>query len=62
MDGISVIICAHDSAERIRPTIEALACCRANFPVEMSITIQATKPPGAPEKHGTHAAMIALGS
>ncbi|RUP08061.1 MAG: glycosyltransferase family 2 protein [Hyphomicrobium sp.] len=37
MDGISVIICAHDSAERIRPTIEALACCRANFPVEIIV-------------------------
>ncbi|MBS0268678.1 MAG: glycosyltransferase family 2 protein [Proteobacteria bacterium] len=37
MDGISVIICAHDSAERIRPTIDALARCRANFPVEIIV-------------------------
>lgn len=37
MDGISVIICAHNSAERIRPTIDALARCRANFPVEIIV-------------------------
>jgi len=37
MDGISIIICAHDSAERIRPTIEALARCRANFPIEIIV-------------------------
>ncbi len=35
MNGISVIICAHNSAERIRPTIVALARCRAEFPVEI---------------------------
>ncbi|WP_197077532.1 glycosyltransferase [Hyphomicrobium sp. 99] len=35
MNGITVVICAHNSAERIRPTIEALARCHADFPVEI---------------------------
>lgn len=34
-NGISVIICAHDSAERIPPTLQALARCKAEFPVEI---------------------------
>ena len=34
-NGISVIICAHNSAERIEPTIQALARCKAEFPVEI---------------------------
>ncbi len=37
MNGISVVICAHNSAERIRPTIEALARCRSDFPVEIIV-------------------------
>ena len=35
MNGISVIICAHNSADRIRPTLKALARCEADFPVEI---------------------------
>ncbi|MBY0558467.1 glycosyltransferase [Hyphomicrobium sp.] len=34
-NGISVVICAHNSAERIPPTIQALARCKAEFPVEI---------------------------
>ncbi|SFV35106.1 glycosyltransferase [Hyphomicrobium facile] len=36
-NGISVVICAHNSAERLPPTIEALARCKAEFPVEIII-------------------------
>jgi glycosyltransferase involved in cell wall biosynthesis len=34
-NGISVIICAHNSAERLPPTMQALARCTAEFPVEI---------------------------
>ncbi|MET0407744.1 MAG: glycosyltransferase [Hyphomicrobium sp.] len=34
-NGVSVIICAHNSAGRIRSTIERVARCRAEFPVEI---------------------------
>ncbi|CAA2142261.1 glycosyltransferase [Hyphomicrobium sp. ghe19] len=34
-NGISVVICAHNSAERLPPTIQALARCKAEFPVEI---------------------------
>ncbi|RUO97522.1 MAG: glycosyltransferase [Hyphomicrobium sp.] len=33
--GVSVVICAHNSAARVRPTLQALARCRAHFPVEI---------------------------
>ena len=34
-DGVSVIVCTYNGASRIRPTLEALARCTANFPVEI---------------------------
>lgn len=37
MNGISVVICAFNSADRIRPTLEALARCRADFSVEIIV-------------------------
>jgi glycosyltransferase involved in cell wall biosynthesis len=35
MDGVSVLICCHNGAARIGPTIEALAQCKTNFPAEI---------------------------
>jgi glycosyltransferase involved in cell wall biosynthesis len=37
LNGVSVIVCAHDSTKRIRPTIAALARCEAEFPVEIIV-------------------------
>lgn len=35
MNGVSVLICCHNSAARIVPTIEALARCETKFPAEI---------------------------
>jgi glycosyltransferase involved in cell wall biosynthesis len=34
-NGVSVVVCAHNSAARLRPTIEAIARCRSEFDVEV---------------------------
>jgi glycosyltransferase involved in cell wall biosynthesis len=35
MNGVSVLICCHNSAARITPTIEALTRCNTTFPAEI---------------------------
>ena len=35
MNGVSVLICCHNSAARIVPTIEALTRCETKFPAEI---------------------------
>jgi glycosyltransferase involved in cell wall biosynthesis len=37
MNGVSVIICAHNSAQRLQPTLEAIARCRSKFAVEVIV-------------------------
>jgi glycosyltransferase involved in cell wall biosynthesis len=35
--GISVIVCVHNGVSRLRPTLTALAQCKADFPVEVIV-------------------------
>ena len=42
MDGVSVLICCHNGAARIGPTIEVLADVKRSFPPAVPILLQSS--------------------
>jgi glycosyltransferase involved in cell wall biosynthesis len=42
IDGISIVVCCHNSATRIEATLKALSICEANFPVEILLVDNAS--------------------